>query len=293
MTLFLADGRADGIVVASVGNWNGQVLTAPRGRLTELLHRGEGSRTGIYLLFGPDPDRPDGILAYVGEADHIANRLRIHLRTETKDFFDRLAFVVSTDESLTKAHARYLESRLIQAARESGAVRLTNDTHPDFQRLPEAARADMDGFLEQLQLVLPLVGFDLFRRVAPATSSAGATKSASSAGDSLFSFATGGAAATARETNEGFVVLAGSTARKGGSGTFPAGYRALRDRLVADGQLLDEPSSPVLRFTTDVAFSSSSAAASIIAVRSASGPLEWKVAASAQTYRDWRAAKLS
>src|SRR5688500_5466963 len=97
VTLFLVDGRPDGIVTASVGNWSGQVLAAPRGRLADLLRRLEASRTGVYILFGPDPDRPDGILAYIGEADDVGNRLKIHLRTEDKDFFDRLAFVVSAD----------------------------------------------------------------------------------------------------------------------------------------------------------------------------------------------------
>jgi hypothetical protein len=288
VTLFLADGIPSGVVIATVGNWNGQVLTAPRGRLSELLHRTEASRTGVYVLFGPDPDRVDGILAYIGEADDIAARLRIHLRTETKDFFDRLAFVVSTDGSLTKGHIRYLEGRLIRLTREAGSVTLTNDTHPDFQRLPEAAKADMDTFIEQLKLVLPLVGFDLFRRttLTPRSPLTGAAS-----GEVVFTFSTGGASATARETDEGFVVLAGSTARKGQSGTFPAGYFALRSKLLADGSLVD--ASEFYRFATDVTFSSPSAAASIVAARSASGPLEWRPVGSGQTYRDWRSMKLA
>jgi hypothetical protein len=65
---------------------------------------------------------------------------------------------------LTKGHVRYLESRLIKLAEEAGAVALTNDTHPDFQRLPEADRADMDTFVGNAALVLPILGADLFRR---------------------------------------------------------------------------------------------------------------------------------
>jgi len=45
-------------------------------------------------------------------------------------------------------------------------------------------------------------------------------------------------------------------------------------------------------FTTDVTFASPSAAASIVAARSASGPREWKVRGTGQTYRDWRAVRL-
>jgi hypothetical protein len=60
-------------------------------------------------------------------------------------------------------------------------------------------------------------------------------------GDTAFAFSTAGATATARES-DGFVVLAGSTARRQGTETFPAGYQALRDQLVQDGRLVDGPS---------------------------------------------------
>ena len=283
--LYLADGTPQGIVIAEIGNWNGKVLTAPRGRLPELLRRPEASRTGIYVLEGPDPDRVDGKLAYIGEADDIATRMRIHLRTEAKDFFERVAIIVSADESLTKGHVRYLESRLIRLVQDAGTVPLTNDTHPDFQRLPEADRADMDVFVEQLRIVLPIVGFDLFRR---ATSVPLALTPAS---DGVFQFSTGRASAAARETDEGFIVLAGSTARKATSETFPAGYRALRDQLVASGQLVVSPSSDLYRFAADVTFSSPSAAASVVSGRSASGPIEWKLA-DGRAHRDWRAVRL-
>ena len=147
----------------------------------------------------------------------------------------------------------------------------------------------MDVFVEHLKMVLPLVGFDLFRRLRPAARPSG---NGGSSDDATFSFSTSGAEASARETEDGFVVLAGSTARKGQSGTFPAGYLALREKLIAGQQLVDDPSASIYRFMVDVAFSSPSAAASIIAARSASGPLEWKLAGSGQSYRDWRGASL-
>ena len=88
--LFLPDGTPQGLIIAEVGNWIGKALCAPRGRLSELLRRSEAARTGIYILSGPDPDRPGGTKAYIGEADNVGGRLRIHLRDEEKDFFDRL-----------------------------------------------------------------------------------------------------------------------------------------------------------------------------------------------------------
>jgi hypothetical protein len=47
---------------------------AARGRLGELFKRSEAARTGIYVLIGPDPGRPGGTLAYVGEAALVAAR---------------------------------------------------------------------------------------------------------------------------------------------------------------------------------------------------------------------------
>ncbi len=283
--LYLADGKPNGLIVAEIGNWSGKVLAAPRSRLAELLKRSEMSSTGVYILTGPDPEKPGGTVAYIGEADDVAARLRFHLRSGDKDFFDRMAVAVSSNENLTKAHARFLESRLIRLVREAGSIALTNATSPDFQRLPEADRADMEFFTDQITLALPLVGFDLFRR-SPTEAASSALSSA--IGNATFVFATAGASATARETDDGFVVLAGSTARRTPSGTFPAGYLALRDQLIVDGRLVDGPTPDILAFATDVVFTSPSAAASIVAARSASGPREWKLEGTGQMYKDWK-----
>lgn len=287
--LFLADGTPQGLIVAEIPNWSGKVLAAPRSRLGDLLQRMEAARTGIYVLAGPDPERPGGTLAYIGEADDVAARLRIHVRASDKDFFDRLAIAVSSDESLTKAHARFLESRIIRMARQAGAVALANGTEPDFQRLPEADRADMEFFSDQLILLLPLAGLDLFRLP---TSALGSPPVPNADDAVIFTFSTAGASATGRETDDGFAVLAGSTARRMPTGTFPRGYLALRDQLVADGKLVEGATPDIFNFAADVAFSSPSAAASIMAARSASGPREWRVKETGQTYGEWRAAKL-
>jgi hypothetical protein len=286
--LFLADGTPHGLIIADIGNWNGKVLAGPRSRVGELLRRPEASRTGIYVQIGPDPDRPGELLGYVGEADDVAARMRYHLRSDSKDFFDRVAFIVGLDESLTKAHARYLESRLIRLTKEAGTVVLINDTAPDFNRLPEADRADMETFIEQLRIILPLVGFDLFRPRRPVWT----TPVAGDDSGPVFTFSTGAASAKARETEDGFVILGGSTAKTATSGTFQAGYRALRERLLADRSLVPGASDELLVFATDVVFASPSAAAAVVAGRSASGPIEWKVAETGQAYRDWRAATL-
>lgn len=164
--LFLADGSPDGMVTADMGNWVGKVLSAPRPRVGELLRRPECARTGIYVMLGPDPERAGALVAYIGEADDLAARMRYHVSSGDQDFFERVAVTVSADDNLTKTHARYLESQLIRATQLAGSIRLTNTRAPDFRRLPEADMADMDYFLAQLRIVLPILGYDLFRPAA-------------------------------------------------------------------------------------------------------------------------------
>jgi len=45
-----------------------------------------------------------------------------------KDFWERADVIASKDESLTKCHVRYLESRLIKLAQDPHRAKLTNDT---------------------------------------------------------------------------------------------------------------------------------------------------------------------
>jgi hypothetical protein len=282
--LFLVDGSPAGIIAADVVNWTGKVIAGPRARLDQLIEREEAERTGIYLLIGPDPDRTRGQKIYVGEADNIRKRLRRHELNDGMDFFDRLAFVVSKDENLTKAHSRFLESQIIGAIRDAGALALANATEPKFTGLPEADRADMIFFIDQLEKVLPLLGFDLFRV-------GGVQATQADDRSPLFELDAGGAMATAREGDNGFVVLANSTARKLESPSFPRGYKAFRDGLLADGKLIVDQDG-LYKFAADIAFPSPTAAAAAVLARSASGPQEWLVKSNGETYRAWRQTKL-
>lgn len=204
------------------------------------------------------------------------------------DFFDRVAFIVSKNENLTKAHARFLESQLVRLVKAAGTVRLVNVTEPDFSRLPEADRSDMASFVNQLRIVLPVIGFDLFKPSGPQT----LQQSASSGTSPIFELDSVGVRARGRESDAGFVVLADSTARKDGTPAFPEGYRSLRDQLILEGKIVDGQEPWQYRFATDVVFPSPSAAASVVMARNASGPREWKQFGTGETYGSWRNAQL-
>ncbi|MEV5389205.1 GIY-YIG nuclease family protein [Nocardia farcinica] len=290
--LFLADGTPGGLLTAEIMNWTGHVVAAPRSDLAALLKRPEATRTGIYILLGDDPDSLGGQMAYIGEGDDVSKRLHQHARSEDqngKDFWDRAIVLTSKDTNLTKAHARYLESRFITLALQASRARLTNGTTPPPIVLPEADVSDMEYFIEQAKIVLPVLGVNVFR--SPQTASTGSNSETAETGmDSpLFEMTLKkyGITATAQEVDGEFTVIEGSSARLKWTGGEGHSYTSLRAKLEQDGTLVPTPDGSAMRFTRNHVFASPSAAAAIVAGRSANGRTEWLVQGARRTYGQW------
>src|SRR4051794_12190040 len=209
LRIYLVDGSPTGVLTAEILNWTGKVVVGPRAQLAALARRPELKRTGIYLLVGPDPDSPNRDRVYVGEGDNVLTRLTRHESDEAKDFWTRTVVVTSKDENLTKAHVRYLESRLVQIAAKANRATLSNGTAPPLPALPEPDVADMECFLEQLQLVLPVLGFS-FTQPRPVTGSE-ATTTSGGPPSPIFVMNPVCTAARAQEIDGEFVVLKGSS----------------------------------------------------------------------------------
>ncbi len=253
-------------------------------------------RTGIYLLLGPDPDLPGRQCVYVGEGDQVRSRLAAHDADEAKDFFTRAVLIVSKDENLTKAHGRYLESRVIAAIRGAGRAKLVNSTEPPFKGLPEPEIADMERVLDEIEVLLPVLGFDILRPAGqeagvdsgpPAKAGPGRPLGTNAEGP-IFTFTEAGADAKAREANGEFVVMAGSLAKRQEVPSCPDALKRRRLELMSEGALEATPDGKFLRFTADTAFDSPSGASRVVYGGNVSGPRYWKHVATGQTYGDWR-----
>ena len=293
--LFLADGTPGGLLTAEIMNWTGHVVAAPRSDLGALLKRPEASRTGIYILLGDDPDSMGGSLAYIGEGDDVSRRLYQHSRPEEqggKDFWERAIILTSKDANLTKAHARYLESRLITLAQQANRARLTNGTAPMPLPLPEADISDMEYFIAQAKIALPVLGVNLFRNTtvgAAPSSPAGPVPPVHSIVSPLFEMRLNrhGIVATAQEVDGEFTVLEGSLARASWIGV-EDGYGRLREKLVKDGALLPTPDGNLATFARNQVFASPSAASAIVSGRNSNGRVEWKVQSTGLAYGVWQ-----
>lgn len=286
--LYLVNGSPTDILTAEIINWTGKIIVAPRSQLAELAKREEVRRTGVYCLVGPDPENALRDAVYFGEGDNVLTRLTAHDKDETKDFWTRCAVVISKDQNITKSHGRYLESRLIAIANQADRAKIHNGTAPPLPPLPEPDVADMEYFLGQLQLVLPVLGFN-FLQPKPTVTLSGDDSAADES--PLFGLNVVGAQAKAREINGEFIVLKGSTARKEGLKSWTS-YKALRDQLVEEGKLIDSPQPGFFVFTDDVAFSSPSAGGAVVNAGNINGRTAWKTEAG-ETYQEWHEKKLA
>jgi Domain of unknown function (DUF4357) len=293
--LFLVDGSPSGLITAEIMNWTGHLLLAPRLRLGEALRRPEADRTGVYFLVGDDPEDPTRQAVYVGEGDSVADRIKLHAKDETKDFWEKVCFVTSKDPNITKAHVRYLETRIIEIARTAGRATLTNANMPGARPLPEADVSDMEYFLEQLHVVLPVLGLDFLKApVNRASLSARPTTEREilpSEEPVEIELNRAGVQAEGALVNEEIVVFAGSQAATKQHAVNT--YSGLRDRLMHESALVPIANSDLLQFSKDTAFTSPSAASSVILNRNDNGRTSWRIKATSQTLKEWEQSQIS
>lgn len=287
LELFFADGTPDGILTAEVFGWTGHILKAPRLRLKDALQRAEAAFTGVYLLLGAEDGGPS---IYIGEAESVARRIRDH--DAQKEWWQDAVFITASANSLNKAHVKYLEARLIQKASDANTMHLTNATRPEGSSINEAAQANMETFLDTLDLVLPAIGVEAFRSGKRLSDHRPQPKETTTP---LFELETPKNAihGLARLEGSDFLVLEGSVARQSwaGKGVHDYGYKLLHEKLVQEGVL--EVTDTHAVFARPYAFNSPSAAAAVMNGRPANGRIEWRLKGSGLTFADWEQAQLA
>jgi hypothetical protein len=267
VNVFLPAGDPEGLKVVEKSNWTGRGLVIPKAIFGESKDREELSRTGVYLLVGPD-ETSALRRVYVGEGDPVRPRLEQHVKN--KDFWTHAIAFTSKDANLNKAHVQHLESRLVELAGKAKRCVLDNGNTPTPPSLSEADEAMAEGFLDDVLLCLPILGHSMFET--------GAEVAVREAARPLFLSAKG-IEARGLETAAGFVVLEKSQA-VGEDKAVPSlakhlsSVKDLRQELVRQGVLVPDGQGYVL--TQDYVFGSPSTAAAVLLGRSANGRVEWK-----------------
>ncbi len=266
LKIFVATGDPDGLRIVERSNWIGKAIVFPRPLLPTIKQREEFAQTGVYLLLGSRPDG-DGEMIYIGEGDPVKPRLENHF--SNKDFWTRAVFFVAGSGQLNKAHVQFLESQLIQRAKDAKRMRLDNIKSENEPTLSEADRADMLVFLDHMLSMLPVLGISAFEMTRATDIRIADTALLNCVGKGL--------KAQGYESNQGFVVKANSQASIEITASMQQQMHSivdLRQDLIANEVLQQVGDSYV--FQQDYSFSSPSTAAAIILGRSANGRIEWK-----------------
>jgi hypothetical protein len=272
VNVFLPSGDPEGLKVVEKSNWTGRGLVIPRPMFAESRTRSELDRTGVYLLIGPSETSSLPAL-YVGEGDPVKPRLDQHART--KDFWTHAVVFTSKDSNLNKAHVQRLEARLVDLAGCAKRCNLQNGNCPAAPSLSESEEAFAEGFLDDVLLCLPIIGYSLFEDSATVAASAGP------AGSITLHLKAKGISATGVDTPAGFVVHKGSRAVCDEK-VVPSMVEYIphvknrRDDLISQGVLAKDGDAYV--FTQDYVFGSPSTAASVVMGRNANGRIDWKTA---------------
>lgn len=262
--IYLDGGEVSGIRHAELVNWTGQALLCPRNRIPELAERWEPvvCRPGVYFLLGAEQLSARDV--YIGEAEDVLDRLKRHVAE--KEFWHEVLIFTSKDENLTKSHVKYLESSLVDRAAKASRYIVQNSNQPALSGLPRADKDAMEEFLQQVPLLLGVLGH---RVLDPITTVATGTGR-----QFKLYYSVKEAKASGTVTDEGFVVFKGSTALKGTTETMTPGYVAFKKELVTAGKLAER--NGVLLFTENVLFNSPSAAAAVVYGNNANGRALWK-----------------
>jgi hypothetical protein len=291
--LFLVDGTPTGLITAEIINWTGHALSSPYSRLRDLWERPEAQRSGVYFLIGDDEEDDLRQRIYIGESENIKERLYQHERGESKDFTEQICIITSKDPNLTKGHLRYLEARLIRMASDAARVRLDNSSRPSPPPLPEADIADMEYFLSQIAVILPVLNFHFLRPTRPVVVQHGSLPASIDVGIKLIlkPERLGRLLASAIYKDTDFVVLAGSQTRPDSPGSVYS-YKRQRLGLIESGRLSALPSGQGFVFTEDTPFRSPSAAAAVILDRNANGRYEWQTEDSEMTLKAYQESQI-
>lgn len=271
LTVYLIDGNDNGPRTIEIGNWSGKALYSPRANLQNILDRQEFTKPGVYVLKSDPTDDAFDERVYIGEAERIGERIKQHLANADRDFKEVIAFV-SKDELLTKSHIKFIESKLVKLARSAKNSQIDNNNTPTESVLPEADISDMEYFIDQIKLILPVAGFQFL--ISNTTEKANTANPATNKESDIYYIEAKGITARLIETDSGFIVLKDSAAVKENQKSLSPGYHKLKTKLLETGILA--VSGEQLVFKEDTVFTSLSAAASVVLGSSASGTGAWK-----------------
>lgn len=268
VTNYLSNGDPEGVIFAYMSNWSGQAIKVPRNLFAEAKSIIELKRPGVYFLLGQDEKNPDDKMAYVGEANILAERISQHLRDADKSFAETIICFCSKDENLTVSHTKYLEQKIIDHISKSNFYRLINKKDGSIINLPRMVQDEMDTYYDNMKVILPTLGYSILH--VNSKVKIGNTDSKTD----TFYLEVSNYKATAKLTSNGIEVEKGSEMNPKETPSLSGSYSNLRKTLIEKGIVTGKAEKLV--FIENYEFPSSSTAAAIILGYSINGRTAFK-----------------
>lgn len=285
LQLVLPSGDSEGVIIAEMQDWSGQVLILPRDAVSGVLVGVDLYCPGVYILVGENQSDFLRDYVYVGESESIATRIKQHLKSKDKNFWRRVIVLKSKSGNLNKAHVRYMESRLLAEIQSADVVAVSNQNKKLAENhLTPYDRINADIYINRLKIIMKCLGVNYFSKKSPLglKGQESETPTVLNYSNPIFEIRTVGAHAFGRRVGDSFVVAKGSTLRHLSSGPYATHVQQMVSRGV-----LKFHEGPIYSFVRDVAFTSVSLAASIIAGTQRSGYASWKILSTKTTMRQW------
>lgn len=259
--MYVYGGNPNGRIICELSNWNGRVYKIPRSELLKFGEQNDAEFTGVYFLFGKDDNNRDTL--YVGEAERILTRLKQHLKD--KDYWNECISIVSKDNSLNKAHVKFLENKFYSIAQEAARANILNTTVPTCSSISIFDSAILEEFIDNSKLLVNALGYKVFDSVKDIIEKETDNQ------DVFYINAARGANAKGMISSEGFVVLKDSEIASSTVESIAESIKRFRVNLIEEGTI---DANNI--FTKDYIFSSPSLAAAVVLGRNANGRTEWK-----------------
>ncbi len=261
--MLIFNGNPNGRIMCELSNWNGRVYKISRNELSVFSQRDDSEYTGVYFLFGKNEENNDTV--YIGEAERMFSRLKQHLKDDDRKYWNVCIAVISKDNSLNKAHVKYLENKFYLLAVNASRSIVINNTVPTRSSVSECDEAMLQEFISNTKLLVNTLGYKVFDTIEDTTISHKNTQ------PYFFIKSSRGADAKGLIVSDGFVVMKDSNVAIGTTPSMSESLVKLRSSLFEKG-IIDKN----MKLTKNYIFTSPSLAASIVMGRNANGRTEWK-----------------
>lgn len=165
ITMFLVDGDANGLIKATISNWNGIAYKIPRSQLENFKNTDIANYSSVYFLFGSAvEDKRHAV--YIGQAGQrkngggILQRLTEH--DKSKDFWTDAIVFSTSNNYLGATELSYLENRFCNSATDAGRYEVLNAVEPTSGNITEEKESELEEYYDFAKLVLGVFGYKVF-----------------------------------------------------------------------------------------------------------------------------------